>query len=275
MNRWRTFLESNLFHFSEAIQNSIFAEETASLPGWLQSMDPRVKLVGLLMLVVTCSFSTAIVPILFILLFSIVLAGGSGLFSQGFLVRLGFFIPLYTAVIAIPALFLTPGEPFFRIPFLNWIITVQGLRTGVLLVTRVTTTVSLVLLLVLTTRWSVLLKALRSIGIPHIFVFMLAMTYRYIFVLLHSVTSLFLARQSRRVGPEAWRNARQWLGALSGVLLGKSYSLSSEIYLAMVSRGFRGEPVLMGDFRTRRSDWMWMLSFVALSAMILWGHAVL
>jgi cobalt/nickel transport system permease protein len=73
---------------------------------------------------------------------------------------------------------------------------------------------------------------------------------------------MFLGRQSRKVGTEAWRNARQWLGAISGVLLGKSYSLSSEVYLAMVSRGFQGEPLVLSDFRMRSRDFGWLLLFV-------------
>jgi cobalt/nickel transport system permease protein len=117
------------------------------------------------------------------------------------------------------------------------------------------------------------LKALRSIGFPQLFVFMLAMTYRYIHVLLYSTNNLFLARQSRRVGPEAWRSTKEWFGAITGALLGKSYSLSSEIYLAMVSRGFQGEPVLFMDFRTVPRDWLWLaLFFFAAAITFFWEH---
>jgi cobalt/nickel transport system permease protein len=112
-------------------------------------------------------------------------------------------------------------------------------------------------------------------GFPHLLVFLMAMTYRYIYVLLQSANSLFLARQSRKVGPEAWRTAKEWIGAIAGVLLGKSYSLSSEIYLAMVSRGFRGEPVLLTDFRTHPRDWLWFSLFFILSGITFFWKTIL
>jgi cobalt/nickel transport system permease protein len=262
---YRTYLEKNLLRFTQVLQESVFAEEAAGRPGWLQQVDPRVKIAGLLLLILSSSFTHSIISIVVLLVFAFLLAAGSMLLSFSFFRRLLLFIPLYTTLIALPALFLTPGEPLIVLPGTTLTVTQQGLRAATLLIVRVVSSVSFALLLILTTRWPVLLKALRWMGFPHLLVFMMAMTYRYIYVLLQSAHALFLARQSRKVGPEAWRTAREWIGAISGVLLGKSYSLSSEIYLAMVSRGFRGEPVLLTDFKTRPRDWLWFSLFFTLS----------
>jgi cobalt/nickel transport system permease protein len=275
MSNYRTYLEKNLFRFSRAIQESMFAEEAATKTGWLQEIDPRVKVGGLLLLVLSCSFTHELSAIAVLFLFALLLVAGSSLLSFSFFRRLWIFIPLYTMLIALPALFLTPGDVLFQMPVTGWHLTAQGLRAVILLVARVTTTVSFVLLIVLTTRWSALLKALRWMGLPQLLVFMLAMTYRYIYVLLHSMTALFLARQSRRVGPEAWRSTKQWFGAISGALLGKSYSLSSEIYLAMTSRGFRGEPVLLEDFKTKPHDWLWLILFLSFAGVTFFWNQIL
>jgi cobalt/nickel transport system permease protein len=275
MSSYRTYLEKNLLRFTQVLQESVFAEETAGRSGWLQKIDPRIKIAGLLLLILSSSFTHSILPIVVLLIFTFVLAAGSRLLSFSFFRRLLFFIPLYTTLIALPALFLTPGETLIVLPGTNLMITDQGLRTATLLIVRVVTSVSFALLLILTTRWPVLLKALRWMGFPHLLVFMMAMTYRYIYVLLQSANSLFLARQSRKVGPEAWRTAREWIGAISGVLLGKSYSLSSEIYLAMVSRGFRGEPVLLTDFQTHPRDWFWFSLFLVLSGITFFWKTII
>ena len=275
MSNYRTYLEKNLLRFTQVLQESVFAEETASRPGWLQKIDPRVKIAGLLLLILSSSFMHTIMPLAVLLVSALILAAGSMLLSFSFFRRVLFFIPLYTALIALPALFLTPGESLFVIPGTSLTVTHQGLRAATLLIVRVVTSVSFSLLLILTTRWPVLLKALRWMGFPHLLVFMMAMTYRYIYVLLQSANSLFLARQSRKVGPEAWRTAREWIGAISGVLLGKSYSLSSEIYLAMVSRGFRGEPVLLTDFQTHPRDWLWFSLFFVLSGVTFFWEIIL
>lgn len=229
-------------------------------------MDARIKCAGLLLLLLASSVARNAAVITFVYAFGLALAMGSRVFSASFLRRAWVFMPLYTALMAAPALFLTRGDPWFEMPITGWTVTRQGAQSVLFLVLRVATSVSLMLLLVLTTSWPRLLKALRSLGCPKILVLLLIMTYRYIYVLLHTATALFLARKSRRVGPETWQNSRQWMGSLLGMLLQKSYHLSQEVYLAMLSRGFRGEPVLMDDFRLRTFDYAWMLVFLVVSA---------
>jgi cobalt ECF transporter T component CbiQ len=168
-------------------------------------------------------------------------------------------------LIALPALFLTPGKQILSFGVIT--ITQQGLRTAGFLVLRVAISVSFLLLLVVTTSWPRLLKALQELHVPKIVLFLIAMTYRYIYVLLHTANSLFLARKSRKVGLERWKSTSQWLGTMLGVLLGKSYQLSSDIYLAMQARGFRGEPATLGEFQLRASDYVWMFFFVLSAAL--------
>jgi cobalt/nickel transport system permease protein len=262
LNNSRSFVEKTLSRFTSVLQESIFAEETASQQGWLQRIDPRVKIAGFLLLLLASAFSHSLITILCLYLFSLILAVGSKVFSASFLARIWIFMPFYTALIALPALFLTAGDPVLQIPGLSITITEQGLKSAGFLILRVATSVSFMLLLVLTTKWPALLKAMRSLGFPKILVFLLMMTYRYLYVLLSTANSLFLGRKSRRVGPEAWKNTRRWMGSISGALLARSFHLSNEVHLAMESRGFRGDPVLMDDFQLKPSDITWMLTLV-------------
>ena len=39
-----------------------------------------------------------------------------------------------------------------------------------------------------------------------------------------------------------------------GVLLSKSFQLSNDVYMAMLSRGFRGEVYTLDEFRLGRND---------------------
>ena len=57
----------------------------------------------------------------------------------------------------------------------------------------------------------------------------------------------------------------------AGVLLSKSYRLSGEVYLAMQSRGFRGEVYVLDDFHMRGRDWMALAAFTALAAAAVWA----
>ncbi len=104
----------------------------------------------------------------------------------------------FTFMIAAPALFLTPGEAVYRFGWLA--ITAQGMRSALVLVARVETAVTLSTLLVLTTPWMHLLKALRTLLVPVEVIMLLAMTHRYVVLLTETANAMFEARQSRVVG---------------------------------------------------------------------------
>ena len=56
----------------------------------------------------------------------------------------------------------------------------------------------------------------------------------------------------------------------AGVLLSKSVELSHEVYLAMVSRGFRGEIRLLTDFRMRPRDCVGLTVFILAGSLAMW-----
>lgn len=252
-------LEKNLAKFTSLLQESFFAEEASKKSGWLQPVDPRVKFLGFLFLILCSSFSRRLETIAIIYILSLVLAAGSRVFSLHLFRKVWLFIPLYTAIIAFPSIFVIPGDRIFgpQIP-----ITAQGIKAALFLVLRVGTSVSLMLLLVLVTPWAKLLKALRSLFVPRLLVLMLLMTYRYIYLLLQTAGNIFLAKSSRRVGPDNWQTTGDWLGGMLGSLMGKSIQTSQEVQMAMISRGFSGEPHVLEEFSLRRKDFLWALAFV-------------
>jgi cobalt/nickel transport system permease protein len=106
--------------------------------------------------------------------------------------------------------------------------------------------------------------------VPVLLVALLGMTHRYVFVL-QTASQMFEARRSP--APPSGRMARQLVASTSGVLLGKALQLSSDVHLAMVSRGYRGEVYLLHNFHTRKRDWCALLLALALPLVIVWNHA--
>ncbi len=49
--------------------------------------------------------------------------------------------------------------------------------------------------------------------------------------------------------------------------------MSTEVHLAMISRGYRGEPRLLDDFRIGAIDWAAAFGFVLVSSLALWLQA--
>ena len=78
--------------------------------------------------------------------------------------------------------------------------TAQGLLSAGYLVSRVETASTLSVLLILSTPWTHVLKALRVLRVPVVLVVILGMAYRYIFLLLESARDMLESRRSRMVG---------------------------------------------------------------------------
>lgn len=267
------FIEKTIQEGVDLLRNAIFSEEVARRPGFLQRRDPRVKVVALLALLVVGASSGRFLPLVLVHALALALARASGISLGYFVKRVWLFVPLFTGVMVLPALFnvVTPGQPLLVVadwgrplrfgpvetpPYLA--VTWQGLSGAALLVLRAADCIALAVLLTLTTPWAGLLRALRSLGVPRVFVMMLAMTYRYIYVLLEASSELLVARKSRQIGPPPDSGeGRRFVANAIGILFSKSYSMSEEVHAAMVSRGFNGEVRTMDDLRMTGMDLAW------------------
>lgn len=268
--RRRDFIERTLSGVAEHLEGALVAEKLAKVDGLLQAIDPRVKVVGLLALIISVSLARNFFVIGAVFVVALLLATLSRVPLRTLITRVWLSAFLFTGMIALPAIFITPGEVWARVPLLHWAVTVQGLRSAAYLLSRVETTVTLSLLLVLTTLWTQVLKALWVLRVPVVFIVILGMTYRYIFLLLETAHDLFESRRSRMVGRLEGRERRRVAAASVGVLLNKTLGMSGEVYLAMQSRGFRGEVYTLDEFRMRGRDWLALIAFIATAMLAFW-----
>jgi cobalt ECF transporter T component CbiQ len=261
--------EKTLADLTHALEQSLFAETISRQAGLLQALDPRVKIISILSLLLSVSLSHSLPVLLSLYGLALLLAWLSLIPLDFFIKRVWLFMPFFTGLIALPALFITPGPALVSLP-LGLAITKTGAVTVLFLLLRVSTSVSLGVLLILTTPWTTLLKALSVLRVPEGFLLILGMTYRYIFLLLLTAEDMFLSRRSRIIGrlrpAEAWRI----LAASAGTLLNKSLSLSSEVYLAMQARGYRGQSRTVTAFQMRSIDWAWGTGIIFIAALAVW-----
>ena len=257
-------LEHTLHGISETFERALFAEEISARAGLFQSLDARVKVLAVLALLIAVSLSHSLVVIAAIYLLTLALALASSIPADFFIKRVWLALPFFTGMIILPALFITPGPTLVQLP-LGLVITRTGVISGLFLLLRVSSSVSLTLLLILTTPWNTVLSALTVLRIPDVFILILGMTYRYIYLLLHTANDMFLSRKSRVVGRLGTADDRRMLAAISGTLLGKTLNMSSEVYLAMQSRGFRGTIVTLKPFKMQSRDWGWLAGLLGLA----------
>jgi cobalt ECF transporter T component CbiQ len=276
-----SFVEKTLTGGAGLLRQVMFSEDVAAQRGLLQRIDPRVKLVGLLVLLV----ATALVHHVWVLIAAyaatLLLAAASGLPVGFFVKRVWLFVPIFTGIVVLPATLsiVTPGDVVLQL--WSWHgspqgFTAQGLTSAALVVSRVATSISLVVLLTLTTPWVRLLAALRALGVPRIFVLVIGMAYRYVFLLLGTVTDMYEARRARTVGSQTHdASARAFVSASAGALFGKAHHLSEEVHQAMVARGYRGDARTLRPFSFAARDAVAAAAVVAAAVVIYGGDRLL
>ncbi len=262
-------IEHALADISASLEQSLFAEEISRKNGLFQRLDPRTKIVATLALLLAVGLSHSPPVILGLYGVALILAWVSAVPLGFFVKRVWLFLPFFTLIIAIPALFITPGPAFLVLP-LRIVVTRTGMLAALFLLLRVGTSVSLAVLLVLTTPWNSVLKALGVLRVPDVVILILGMTYRYIYLFLHLAGDLFLSRKSRVLRSLTGAEERRLVASSAGVLLSRSLQMSSEVYLAMQSRGFRGYPRTMDTFRMQALDWAVGAGLILASAAAIW-----
>ena len=255
-----------------AMDQARACESLAARDGWLQGLDPRSKLSGALALIFSAVLTHSLGVVVGLFALALLLAWRSQLLAAGVCQRLWLSVLLFSGTVALPALVLVPGDALWQLPLSGWTVSEQGLRSAALLIARAETSATLALLLIVSTPWPHVLKAMRCLGAPRVLVTILGMTHRYLFVLAQTATQLFEARRSRIVAPMNGAQQRALATSAAGVVLGKTFWLASEVHLAMISRGYRGEVRLLDDFHTRARDWLALLGALSVPLLILWGE---
>ncbi len=111
---------------------------------------------------------------------------------------------------------------------------------------RFTLTVGAALLLIATTGLPAICMAMEKLGMPRIFVIQLLMLYRYIFVLIEESIRMIRAYTLRSFSHRKMRY--RVFKQLLGNLLLRTLDRAQRIHMAMLSRAFTGEVILVRKF---------------------------
>ncbi len=131
---------------------------------------------------------------------------------------------------------------------------------------RFTLTVLAALVLIATTSFTGVCRALDRLGAPKVFVLQLLFLYRYLFVLIDEAQRLVRARTLRSFGGRGL--GMKVFGHLIGQLLLRTLDRAQRLHLAMLCRGFDGEFRLLRPSRIGRQEIVftlgWSAVFIAL-----------
>ncbi len=271
------FVEKTLREIAVAVEMSAYSSEFVERDGFLQSIEPRLKLSGLLGLIILVSFAEQIRLLIFYCFIPIIFSLLSKIELSFFLKRILVFIPIFALTLALPAIFnfVTPGDAILHLTkFKHTVfsldgiyITKQGLHSALFLFLRITLSVAYSVLIVLTTKWTDIVYALRAFFVPWVVILILLMSYRYIFVFIRTVENFFIAKKSRSIKKSDALSGYEWTSNRIGILLKKSFDLSEGVYLSMQSKGYGKTSIITQKKPISANDYMWLFSVFSVVAL--------
>jgi len=247
----------------------------------LHRLDPRVKLVTALILIVgivlTPETAWPAYPLLWALVGGLATLARVGAWR---LARLGS-IALPFALAAITLTVTTPGDRLFSV--LGLTVTAAGVGRFAAIMLKSWLSVQVALLLALTTPFTDLLWALSSLRIPAVLVAIIGFMYRYLTTLSDEAERLIRARAARSAtegyfgsgGSLTWR--ARTAGHMVGSLFLRSYERSERVYAAMLARGYGGQLRQLDPPPLTRRAVLWgvlpilALAVIEILAVLWWG----
>ena len=254
-----SFLDKTILNSSKAVKSIYLQAENASRDNFIQKINPNIKLISLIYMVIVISVVSNLVTQILItafilLLFVIARLKIFDVYRKIFILAFvfGFLVILPAALNVI-----TPGKIIINIikfnkpsHFLIYDIpqnigfTIKGFQVVSILFLRVLNSVSFALLVVFTTSFPSFIKSFKIFGVPDTFLMIISLAYKYIFILSRTIEETYFAFKSRLTGYIKSSNIRKLIGGRIFFIFRRSMIIYQNTYDAMVSRGYKGKIIL-------------------------------
>jgi cobalt ECF transporter T component CbiQ len=277
-----SIINKGIEKFATVMNAGFIQYELAGRRGFLQDLDARVKIFFLLFFAVLISLKNTFAAELLIAAFLLLLAMASRLnlathykkviflgFAFGFLISIPSALNLVSkGTVILPLIHLSQSHQFwiYRIPEVIGF-TREGLLGVAMLTMRVMNSLAVSFLVIYTTPFLELVRALKVMRVPDIFLMTFALAYRYIFIFAETIHDMHLAKKARQIGSEKDMDTRRWLAGRMAFMFRKSQHRCEEIFKAMQQRSSSGSISLQGRGPMTRKDWI--KGFLLLSAGII------
>lgn len=204
----------------------------------LRNFDARIKLICTVSLVVVIALLRELEPLLIVLAFVLVLLGLSNIPRRHIAKSYAFAVP------------------FVGFAALTLLLT-NGIDAALVMFVRISASVLVLLTLVSTTPFYKMLGAFRALHMPRVMADLILFTYRFIFLFLDEMERMRIARIAR--GFNGGRNlldklAFKTLGATIGMTFVRANARATNIYDALLSRGYSGDVRTLERSRVRAKD---------------------
>ena len=205
--------------------------------GVIYRINPLLKIIMMMIGIILLSLSNNLyfIMLMGICAFIQVFMGGFKVYKRILTIVLGVFI--LTLIVLLPSIIM------------------GNIKNNIYILCKLIITLSMVNVVSYTTPWNEVTKVLKILYIPDIFIFVMDITIRYIFVLGYIALEMLYALKLRSIG----RNNKKYvsLTKITGNLFIKSKEMGEEMYCAMECRGFTGEYKTAFNCIFLRSDYIY------------------
>ena len=237
------------------IINESFSEGNS----FIHRLDPRIKLLAAFIFSAVTSVSNRFFPLFSAFVIAFILLASARLPLKTVLLRL-LFANLFIFLLWIFIPFTMKGELLISLGPL--VISKEGLFYCFLLTVK--TNAILIILITLTATMPVFTmgRAMSCFGVPAKIVTLFIFSYRYIHAILLEYKRLREAMEIRGFRPKTNMHTYRSYAYLVGMLIVKSHDRAERVHSAMICRGFRGKFFDLTEFSIKKSDFLFMITFI-------------
>jgi cobalt/nickel transport system permease protein len=221
-------------------------------PSFVQRLDPRWKLAGLLLASLACALLQTGGPASASLAGALLLVMLARLSWRWYLRRLAAALAMFVLFLIWLPFVPETGDRMLDLGFLT--LSLTGLVRFLVLTAKLCSMLSFFLVLLVTAPLQDTFKAAHALWIPSVLIHLVMLTYRYVFLLMEEFVRLRIALRVRGYRNRANLHSYRTIGQATGTLLVRSHERSERVAQAMRCRGFDGQFRSLHDFRTRWRD---------------------
>jgi cobalt ECF transporter T component CbiQ len=278
-------VEKSAGHAASLLRAAFFQGRTSASGGFLQAIDARVKLLLLMIMVVVVTIKRTILPEIEIAAFLFGLALLSRLSVVNHYRKIILLTVIFGPMLALPTVFniFTPGEivlPVWKfeggfslgpiaVPATVGV-TAEGLQRVAMLSLRVMNSVTTTFLVLATTPFMELIRALKMLKVPDVFLLTITLAFKYILIFTTTVFDMHLAKMSRMIRPERAADSRAWTSGRIAFLFRKSQQRCDDVVRAMKARGMTSTMKLHPLSPLKGRDAAAVAGVAAVSVFFLW-----
>ena len=245
-------------------------DDLASMDSPIHNLEGRIKLISTVFIIIVCVISKElIVPIIFEIFLLIILKIAKLSYIDSFK-RLLLLLP-FGGFIIIFQPFIQPGNIIFSY---NWIhISDVGLNWGILLLTRMITTLTAIIIYSSTTSLQEMASSFRKLKMPRDLAMILSIMVRFLFLFVDELAAIRKSQKSRNFNIHAKNIDYKWrvkqVEYTIGMMFLKAYEQGERVHKSMISRGFSDTSEMFNEKKkAEKTDYFYLIVIMILTIII-------